>query len=403
MKSYYNADTNCFSDVRLGNEVTLPDNADNVEITHYAKNELLCIKRKSHYSEKIKVCCDTDTLINELTKTSSKKFCNNSDNHKKCCDNSADTSTKKVREKGNKKSCNNSPELENCIEKNGAIIDVETGEIIERCRPQDSMRKSWYRAKEHILNSVDWCTALFITIALDTKPNYDEMSNLASGYTTYIKTPFKGHFEYGVTFLEPCEDGSWHVHLIIGFKDFIPDIFEEKTKKWWAKRNKNKSATALEFQTKFQLFDSLDDMIKVINYLNPTSKKKKDRMKYYPLSSQPIRSFGKTSEPKKAITTYETAKKITGSEKPAMRKKVTVIDAEIKAVLFEVSEYYFDCNIITYQRQCEYNISENVEKSNKENNDFTLQTNIESDNENYERDNSSWQDYIYDWCMAHCY
>lgn len=441
MKSYYNKDTNCTVKVYLGQEVTLPDDSDNVEITHYAKNDLISIKRKSHYSKKIKVCCDTDTLVDELTYK--KKHCNNSDNHnrkessdnpedtvpkkvkvkenkkhcnnsdiqdsneKKCSDKSEDTIPKKAKEKGNKKSCNNSnnlsERLENCIEKNGVIIDVETGEIVERCRQKNSLQKSWYRAKEYILNSIYWRTAVFITVALDIKPSYDEMSNLASGYTTYLKTPFKGQYECGVTFLEPCEDGSWHAHLIIGFNDSIPEIFEKRTKKWWKKHNNNKTETALEYQTKFQLFSSCDDLIKVINYLNPTSKKKKDRIKYYPLSSQPIRKFGKTSDPKKAITTYETAKKIAGSEKPAMRKKVTIIDLEIKAVLFEVSEYYFVSNIIAYQRQRECNISENVDSSNKENNDFTLQTNIESDNETYERDNSGWSDFKYDWCMAHLY
>lgn len=64
MKSYYNADTNCNIQMYLANEVTLPDDSDKVETVHYAKNNLLCIKRKSVYSEKIKVCCDTDTLIN---------------------------------------------------------------------------------------------------------------------------------------------------------------------------------------------------------------------------------------------------------------------------------------------------------------------------------------------------
>lgn len=419
MKSYYNADTNCNIQMYLANEVTLPDDSDDVEITRYAKNNLLCVKQKTNYSDKLKKCYDSDSLIDELIKAPKKKYCNNSDNNnkneKKSCDNSADTITKKAKEKDNKKSCNNSDiqdrnekkscdnsseRIENCIEKNGVIIDVETGEIIERCRPKDSLRKSWYRAKEYILNSIDWRTALFITVALDTKPNYDEMSNLASGYTTYLKAPFKGQYECGVTFLEPCEDGSWHAHLIIGFKDSIPEIFGERTKKWWKKHNNNKTKTALEFQTKFQLFDSCDDLIKVINYLNPTSKKKRDRIKYYPLSSQPIRKFGKASEPKKAITTYETAKKIAGSEKPAMRKKVTVIDAEIKAVLFEVSEYYFVSNIIAYQRQRECNISENVDASNKENNDFTFQVNL---NETYERDNSGWSDFKYDWCMPHLY
>ena len=413
MKSYYNKDTNCTVQVCLGQEVTLPDDTDNVEVIHYAKNNLLCVKQKTNYSDKLKKCYDSDSLIEELIKAPKKKQCYNSDiqdrHNKNCSDNSADTVTtvaKKIKVKDNKKRCNNSDNsltIENCIEKDGAIIDIETGEIVERCRPKNSLRKSWYRAKEYILNSVDWRTALFITIALDTKPNYDEMSNLASGYTTYLKTPFKGQYECGVTFLEPCEDGSWHAHLIIGFKDSIPEIFGERTKKWWKKHNNNKTKTALEFQTKFQLFNSCDDLIKVINYLNPTSKKKRDRIKYYPLSSQPIRKFGKTSEPKKAITTFETAKKIAGSEKPAMRKKVTVIDAEIKAVLFEISEYYFDCNIVTYHRQCKKHIYENVEKSNKENNDFTLQVNVESDNENYERNNSGWQDYKYDWCMANFY
>ena len=436
MKSYYNKDTNCIIQAHFGKDVALPDDSNRVEVIHYAKNDLICVKKKSHYSEKIKVCCDTGTLIDELTYTSpkkkhynnsdkcsdnpektvakkvkvkeNKKHCNNSDiqdsNEKKCSNISEDTVQKNVREKDNKKRCNNSDnslEIKNCIEKNGVIIDIETGEIVERCRPKDSLQKGWRRAKEYILNSIDWRTALFMTIALDTKPNYDEMSNLASGYTTYIKTPFKGQYECGVTFLEPCEDGSWHVHLIIGFNDYIPEIFERITKKWWKKHNNNKTETALEYQTKFQLFDSLDDLIKVINYLNPISKKKRDRIKYYPLSSQPIRKFGKTSEPKKAITTYETAKKIAGSEKPAMRKKVTVIDAEIKAVLFEVSEYYFASNIIAHQRQCKKYIFENVDENTKGNKDFTLKSDIK--NKDCERDNSGWSNYKYDWCMAHLY
>lgn len=123
MKSYYNKDNNCIVQVCFNKDVALPNDSDEVEVTHYAKNELLCIKRKSHYSEKIKVCCDTDTLVDELTYK--KKHCNNSDiqdrNEKKCSDISEDTVPKKSREKGNKKRCNNSNNsseiLENCIEK----------------------------------------------------------------------------------------------------------------------------------------------------------------------------------------------------------------------------------------------------------------------------------------------
>ena len=156
-------------------------------------------------------------------------------------------------------------------------------------------------------------------------------------YTKQIKRRFKDEFQCSSIFLEPHHNGSWHVHFIIGFIENIPENFENETKKWWAKYNNHPTTN----QVKVQRFRSLQDLINCVNYLNPANvEKKKSRVKYYPKSAQPIRHFGEVSEPNRALTDWETAKKVVGFDEPTTRKKLEIYDIETSDLLYQRSTYH---------------------------------------------------------------
>lgn len=77
-----------------------------------------------------------------------------------------------------------------------------------------------------------------------SRPSYDEMNRLATGFINRLKKQFKDEFQGIHKFLEPCEDGSWHVHYIACFHE-IPKTFEK-----WAKSGGEESK-ATKIRCKF--------------------------------------------------------------------------------------------------------------------------------------------------------
>lgn len=214
-----------------------------------------------------------------------------------------------AKDKTNKKNGNNSADnIDNkdIITCDGYKFDSKTGEVIKKIRPLESLRRSWFRQKDYIYNNASYDKSLFVTATLDTKPTYDELNKIVTKYIRRLKYKYADKLNCGFIFLEPCGDGSWHVHFILTFEKIIPIDFEEITEKWWSKYNIKQSDEQVEIQD----ITTVDDLIRIVNYLNPTSEKKRVRAKYYPVSGQPIRRFGTVEAPNKALMNFETAKKL---------------------------------------------------------------------------------------------
>lgn len=391
MITYYDDFYKLYKTVGYGNEVELPNKKDKVEVTSYLANDICCIKKKSIYSQKLKVCHNTDALVKELTyKKSQKKHetTTRKSPTKKDCDNSKKSAVSKTKS-DNKINCNNLPENDNYIQTNGYIVDMETGEVVSKCRTGESLRRSWYRQKDLVFNNAAWRKSLFITATLDSKPTYAKMNEITATFSKWLKRKYSVKLKCGFIFLEPCEDGSWHVHFIIAFNNNTPSHFAESVIKWWNKRNTKFCSEQVEIRT----FADVDDLIQTVYYLNPNSKKKRHKVGFYPVSGQPMRHFGDVTEPNRVLTDFETAEKIAGSEKPTMRKKFEVV-ADDNTLLFSSSEYYYNIELSSLLG---LQFSESFDNSEPDNIIHQNDNNVKpfSKRKNAEK-RCSFNDYVYD-------
>ncbi len=160
------------------------------------------------------------------------------------------------------------------LESDYDVIDLETGELLN-CRTSKSLHLTWITVAKQILASYKWDKCLFITCTMASRPDYNEMNHLATGFVNRLKKQFKEEFQGIHKFLEPCDDGSWHVHYIACFHQF-PETFEKWAKRWWALKQGYKS----DIQTFVRKFNNEEDLINTIKYLDPTSTKKAHRVPF---------------------------------------------------------------------------------------------------------------------------
>ena len=346
-------------------EVQLPDLGDDVEVTYLAANDLIEIRCPSTPSTKLIPCADKDALIKALTavaqtkpqtkaktKTNSKKQtedepCDNSGilpvaatEKSEPCDNSGFSSVAT-----NEKADNDSSKAADFEDIGKFTVDLETGEVIELSRDYDGLRRSYNRQKRQVLNCAPYQTTRWSICTTDTKPTYDQMNKLATAFTECLKDHYGKDNVMNFKFLEPCEDGSWHSNFLTNFINGVPSDFEDFTKKWWRRKNTKDCDEQVVVK---DAFESVDDLLRVLDYLNPTSKKKRHLIKYYPKGCQPMRhSGGNVTEPNKATITFEVAKTILGKEKPERRTYVEVEQTDTKFTLYTCSTFLFVANLRT--------------------------------------------------------
>jgi hypothetical protein len=169
-----------------------------------------------------------------------------------------------------------------------------------------------------------------------------------------LKKQFRDDFQGIHKFLEPCDDGSWHVHYIACFRD-VPETFEKWAKRWWARKQGYDSPKQVEVRA----ISSQADLEATIRYLNPCSAKKEHRIPHYPKNCQCMRGYGDYAMPTIAIYEYDVAKKIVGHEDPTKRKNIRVIDADTNVELYYRIEYHFTGFIISHCQKQHYDISAN--------------------------------------------
>lgn len=271
-----------------------------------------------------------------------------------------------------------------------STVDTETGELFS-CRTSKGLHLTWVHVGKEIMASYKWDKCLFITCTMASRPSYDEMNHLATGFVNRLKKQFRDEFQGVHKFLEPCDDGSWHVHYIACFHE-IPEMFEKWAKRWWAR----KQGYDNQKQVEVRAITSQGDLEATIRYLNPCSTKKEPRIPFYPKNCQCMRGYGDYAMPTIAICEYDVAKKIVGHEDPTRRKNIRVIDADTNVELYYRIEYHFTGFIIAHCQKQHYDISADkpqvpelkpVQKS--------LLQSMWKEVDCAERNTTMWQDYKY--------
>lgn len=274
-----------------------------------------------------------------------------------------------------------------------STVDVETGELFS-CRTSKSLHLTWVHVGKEIMASYKWDKCLFITCTMASRPSYDEMNHLATGFINRLKKQFKEEFQGIHKFLEPCEDGSWHVHYIACFHE-IPKTFEKWAKKWWARKQGYENS----MQVLIRKITSQDELEAIIRYLNPCSAKKEHRIPFYPKNCQCMRGYGDYAMPVTAICTFATAKKIVGNEMPTKRKNIRVTDADTNVELYYRIEYHFTTDIVSYRLERCYDMAADIHTNDTPPVQSPMPAPPEKccweDVKYTERNTALWQDYKY--------
>lgn len=270
-----------------------------------------------------------------------------------------------------------------------STIDTETGELFS-CRTSKSLHLTWVHVGEEIMASYKWDKCLFITCTMASRPSYDEMNHLATGFINRLKKQFRDDFQGIHKFLEPCDDGSWHVHYIACFHD-IPETFEKWAKRWWARKQGYDNPKQVEVRA----ITSQGDLEAIIRYLNPCSAKKEHRIPHYQKNCQCMRGYGDYAMPTIAICEYDVAKKIVGHEDPTKRKNIRVIDADTNVELYYRIEYHFTGYIIAHCPKQHYDISADKQVPEPKPMQKSLLQSAWKDVDCAERNTALWQDYKY--------
>lgn len=352
----------------IGNEVQFNiDDNEMVEVEYCPANDFAYIRHKSYYG-KMKHCNSTDALIKHLTlpSTVKTKRSSSSNDHSTSdvCGEDIDAPHTATTHSGNE---DNTPQTSSAFyfDNTGKVIefDLETGEVLslegfegdngeERSRSIAGLRRTYHAIRKKVESTATPSLSLFVTVTLDCKPTYEEMSKVVADYALQLQRKYKTTFKAGFIFLEPCEDGSWHAHLILCFKRSVPETFKVDCKKWWAKRN----SKPCDEQVDIQNIPTFADLERVLDYLDPTSDKKdnsqekttkRERIQYYPLFSQPMRSFGNVTKSVKVIAPKKVVDEIIKKEYDSgkHRKRTEIIESNTGEMLWWCEEFTFLCSL----------------------------------------------------------
>lgn len=354
------------------NEVSPPSPSTKVEVGRYPRmNFFELVERHGmiqNYSSKLKVCANAVELIDELTSpTPPKETTSKKSNHIVSDPASernilTDTIGESKLSAAPTYHITSEQPLETAILDfdladddvvaiEGKLYNQRTGEELGRCRHPDNMYRAWKKQREKALASIyDYRYACFETVTLDNKPSFDEMNDATVDYIAYIKEKYNDIFSSIFIFLEPHATGHWHAHLIPSFTDIVPEDFEAVSREWWDKLN-DKSC---DEQLRISHFINKEDIKETLDYLKPTSKKKRGRIKFYPLSRKAIRSYGDTIKPTKALADFETAQQVVGAEMTSIRSAITKTDPFDDTLVFSVSSFFFEAKENTTEEQKTY-------------------------------------------------
>ncbi|MBQ3138147.1 MAG: hypothetical protein IJB68_01370 [Ruminococcus sp.] len=349
----------------------LSDDDGDVLVTDYGANGLKIEKRKTSMSKpygKRKRCKTAEEAISEFTSTPD----NNSPHNCKADDTAAlpkcvtekdipsncsshdeaDTSTGNVAEHDTPDNCTDVNIVSDAdyvggrelvMGKDGKLYRMriggdDAGVIDGLCRDYESERASFKKLADECIKSCYFKKSCAFTLTTYVPQSFADIKSAVSKMVKkYLFSKFE-NLKCVFTFCEPHADGSWHCHLILCFRDEFPDGLYETVLKSWKNRIIVPSETYKtdENLVDLRFFYTAEEFIKYLDYLNPVSKKKRDRLKFYPNKKKARQKYGETEKPKKVILSANEAKKLTEREHIALRHEIKILNAS--SSVFEKKE-----------------------------------------------------------------
>lgn len=224
---------------------------------------------------------------------------------------------------------------DNIIAFEGKLTDIRTGEIVGVCKHEDNLRRAYNTFADKTLSSLSSHNTLFVTSTLDGIVSYDRMKQDVAAFARWVKG--LPNFKFGAYSLEPHEDGCWHVHLLVYFKQGIPEGCEDDITEWWNTRN----GKACDEQVKVERVESDEHLLNILNYLKPTRREKRERIKFYPLGKQTFSVFGDVQKPDRSLAAFGEVKKEVGKEFEEHRRRLEKCDPQTGDVISFVARYLF--------------------------------------------------------------
>lgn len=231
----------------------------------------------------------------------------------------------------------------------------DAGYVDEVCQDYETARANFKEKKKKVLNSCYFKKSCAITLTTYIKQPFADVQKVVQLLCKKEKGFLFSHYsnlKCACPFLEPYANGGWHVHMILCFYDSIPADLYESILVTWKKHiiipeESYKTDDNLVDMRNFYTFEELE---KYLEYLNPVSKKKRKRLKFYPHRKKARQFYGNLEAPKEIIMPASEAKKLTECERPALRHEIKILNAS--NTVFDKAEslklhnftYYFSTN-----------------------------------------------------------
>ena len=205
----------------------------------------------------------------------------------------------------------------------------DAGVIDGLCRDYESERASFKKLADECIKSCYFKKSCAFTLTTYVPQSFADIKSAVSKMVKkYLFSKFE-NLKCVFAFCEPHADGSWHCHLILCFRDVFPNGLYETVLKSWKNRIVVPSGTYKidENLVDLRYFSKADEFIKYVDYLNPVSKKKRSRLKFYPNRKKSRGKYGETEKTKKVIMPASEAKKLTECEHTALRHEIKIVNA----------------------------------------------------------------------------
>lgn len=250
----------------------------------------------------------------------------------------------------------------------------DAGVVDGLCKDYETARSGFKKQMDKCLKSCDFDKSCAFTLTTYVKQSFADIQKAVQA----LSKKEKGFLfnEYAnlkciCPFLEPYADGGWHVHMILCFYDEIPDNLYEKILKEWKKHIIVPTETYKldEYLVEMREFYNAGEFVKYLDYLNPVSKKKRDRLKFYPYKRRARENYGDLKEPKRVIMPASEAKKLTEREHIALRHEIKIVNASStirsgkEDLKFHQFTYYFSIDEVLWNAILENRESENNDYS----------------------------------------
>lgn len=229
----------------------------------------------------------------------------------------------------------------------------DAGYVDGLCKEYESARASHHEKRDECLDSCNFSKSCEIIVGTYVKQSFASVQKAVSRMNKRTLPEKYPNLKCVFVWLEPYHNGTltggWHAHLILSFYDDIPEgLLDFILKSWKNRIVVPKEKMKLDkYLVKMRKFNTFDELVKVIDYLNPTSAKKRDCLKYYPFKRKAIKRYGDTSKPEKVIIAAKESKKLAETEHINLRRETKILNAsstvfgKVEDVKVHNYQYYY--------------------------------------------------------------